>query len=387
MKIFKNLSVALATLLVATAFVACDPDKKDNPAPVPGGELFEGTNLKGQITQATRLEAKTYTLTGPVEIKKGGSLTIPAGTVIRAKQGFNSYIHVEQGGKIFVNGTAQAPVRMIPDTENADAGYWGGLIISGLAPITNAGTNKVEIDNTKLYGGSNAADNSGSITYLVLDGTGAKSSADVEHNGLTLNGVGNGTKIENIFVINSADDAIEFFGGTVNVTNLLAVDPDDDMFDFTEGYSGTLKNAYGIWRKGYASSEKDPRGIEADGNHDGNSPTGTPQANFKIDGMTIDLQLAPSTTDGNYMHAAFKIRRGATATITNALIIGQGQLKDIVDMTDSKGDGNKNTNISYTSTLSTPISGKALKGDATVKPESGLKGADKGAFGWTGYKF
>ena len=52
---------------------------------------------------------------------------------------------------------------------------------------------------------------------------GARSTADIEHNGLTLNGVGNGTKIENIYILESADDAIEFFGGTVNVTNLLAV--------------------------------------------------------------------------------------------------------------------------------------------------------------------
>ena len=44
-----------------------------------------------------------------------------------------------------------------------------------------------------------------------------------EHNGLTLNGVGNGTKIENIYVLESADDAIEFFGGTVNVTCWLLI--------------------------------------------------------------------------------------------------------------------------------------------------------------------
>jgi len=64
---------------------------------------------------------------------------------------------------------------------------------------------------------------------------GARNTADIEHNGLTLNGVGNGTKIQNVYVLESADDAIEFFGGTVNVTNLLAVNPDDDMFDFTQG--------------------------------------------------------------------------------------------------------------------------------------------------------
>ncbi len=58
-------------------------------------------------------------------------------------------------------------------------------------------------------------------------------------------------------MLESADDAIEFFGGTVNVTNLLAVNPDDDMFDFTQGYKGTLSNCYGIWEDGYTSTEED----------------------------------------------------------------------------------------------------------------------------------
>lgn len=383
MKILKTLSVAAATLAMATMFVACS-DEGNTPS---GGDRFEDAVLKGEITEATRLEAKTYTLAGPLEIKKGASLTIPAGTTIRAKQGYYSYIMVEQGGKLFVNGTPEAPVRMIPDVAEAGQGYWGGLIINGYAPITNGGTNKVEIDPSKVYGGSDIADNSGSITYLVLDGTGAKSSADVEHNGLTLNGVGSGTRIENIFVINGADDAIELFGGSVNVTNLLAIDPEDDMFDFTEGYSGTLTNAYGIWRKGYTTGEKDPRGIEADGNHDGKSPTGTPQSNFKVEGITIDLQLDPSTTEGHYMHDVFKIRRGATATISNALVKGQGQVKDIIDLTDDKGAGAPTTKITYTTALTTPIKGKEVNGTANCSKVEGLKGANTAVFGWTGYRF
>lgn len=77
-------------------------------------------------------------------------------------------------------------------------------------------------------------------------------------NGSTLNAVGNGTKIENVVVRESADDAIEFFGGTVNVTNFVSINADDDMFDFTEGYSGTLKNAYGIWDENHSSTEEGP---------------------------------------------------------------------------------------------------------------------------------
>ncbi|MDO5017492.1 MAG: hypothetical protein Q4E10_03905 [Porphyromonas sp.] len=384
MKIFKTISMVLATMLMAVAIVSCEDDK-EQPTPDNGGDTYEGTDLKGAIEGAVKLEATTYTLSGALEIKKGGSLTIPAGTIIKAKQGFSNYIIVEQGGKIFINGTAQAPVKMIPDKENAGSGYWGGLILCGYAPITNGGTNKVEIDPGKVYGGDNPDDNSGVITYLTLDGTGARNNADVEHNGLTLNGVGRGTKIENIYIVNGADDAIEFFGGTVNVTNLLAVDSEDDMFDFTEGYSGTLKNAYGVWTDDFVTDEGDPRGVEADGNHDGKAPEGTPQSNFNIDGITIDLRTQPSTADGHYMHDAFKIRRGATATITNALIKGKGQLKNIVNMDDKKGVGNAASAISYTSRLSTAITGDALKGEANVKVEDNLKGADVATFDWTNF--
>ncbi|MBM6677017.1 hypothetical protein H6A07_09780, partial [Olsenella uli] len=87
------------------------------------------------------------------------------------------------------------------------------------------------------YGGDQNNDNSGVLTYVSILYSGARSSADIEHNGLTLNGVGAGTTIENIYIAEGADDGIEFFGGSVNVSNLLVVNCDDDCFDFTQGYS------------------------------------------------------------------------------------------------------------------------------------------------------
>jgi hypothetical protein len=56
---------------------------------------------------------------------------------------------------------------------------------------------------------------------------------------------------------------------TVNVTNLLVVNAKDDMFDYTQGYTGTITNAYGVRELGYNDVTSDPRGIEGDGNFDG----------------------------------------------------------------------------------------------------------------------
>ncbi|MCO5286993.1 MAG: hypothetical protein M9898_11325 [Chitinophagaceae bacterium] len=389
---FLTLSV-ISLLLFSAVLVSC---KKDNgggnvPAPV------TAEDLNGSITGVKTLDAViTYTITGPVIVQSGATLNIPAGTMIKAKKGFNNYILVLQGGKINVNGTAENPVTMTADIDNAQAGHWGGLIINGKAPLSGGTIGSTEISSEHEYGGNVANDNSGSITYLIIAYSGARSSADVEHNGLTLNGVGNGTKIENIYIINGADDGVEFFGGTVNVKNLLVVNPDDDMFDFTQGYTGTLENAYGIWEAGYTSSESDPRGIEADGNLDGNFPEQSGQSDFVVKNVTFDLRLAPAADDDvtnvtNKMQDVIKMRRGAKATITNALVKGTGTAIDLIDFTDGKGTGDAASSISLTSSL-TPaqILGKNVNpetGFAGAKIEDGNTGCATTIFAWTKYKF
>lgn len=372
-----------AAMMTPLVLTSCDDDAEEKEVP-----KEEEKELVGTITEDRTLDATVeYLLTGPVIVQDGGTLNIPAGTVIKAEKGFDKYILVLRGGKINVNGTAVAPVTITADTDDAKQGHWGGLIINGKAPLSGGTEGTTEINADHKYGGTNVSDNSGTITYLKLEYTGARSDADVEHNGLTLNGVGNGTKIENVYIPYGADDAIEFFGGSVNVKNILAVDPDDDMFDFTQGYSGTLENAYGIWQTGYVSTESDPRGIEADGNLDGNNPTQTGQSNFTVKNMTIDLRLAPSTAEGNYMHDVIKVRRGAKATIENALVIGQGQAKDLIDMNDSKGNGDPETTISITNKLTTAINGEEVNGAAIVTKAEANTGCSNDIFNWTGYEF
>jgi len=200
--------------------------------------------------------------------------------------------------------------------------------------------------------------------------------------------VGSGTKIENIYILESADDGIEFFGGAVHVKNLLVVNPDDDMFDMTQGYSGGIENCYGIWETGYTSTESDPRGVEADGNLDGKTPDDVNQSNFQIANMTIDLKLPASTNSNAIMQDVIKIRRGATATITNALVKGTGTVQDLVDCTDGAGDANGATSISLTSQLSTPITGTDAKpgaNNATISIGGNNSGCPTSIFSWTDY--
>ncbi len=378
-KLFLCLSVA------ALIFTACSDDDDDN-----GGNAFEGDQLQGAITQNVTLDASvTYTLAGVVEVKSGATLTIPAGTTIKAKAGltaFSQYILVEQGGKIIAEGTAEKPIRFTSGAASPKAGDWGGLIINGYAPISGASagsTAATEIDNSKPYGGTKADDDSGVLKYVILEYTGAKSSGTIEHNGLTLDGVGSKTVIENIYVPYTGDDGIEFFGGTVSVKNILVVNSEDDMFDNTQGWSGTLDNGYGIWLAGFTTDETDPSGIESDGNFDGNGPDHVGQSDYTMQNITI------VNNSSHPMNDCMKIRRGAKATITNALI-KNGTTGDVIDLTDSKGAANAATSINATVTGVTFTGAQIHQPDtpiANITVSTDNAGATTNVFSWTGFTF
>ncbi|MDR1678473.1 MAG: hypothetical protein LBR81_01715 [Prevotellaceae bacterium] len=386
--------VMAATLIAPVVFTSCSDDDDDK-----GGDgvtetfTVENGEMMGRLKSAYTLDADVE-LVGPVIVESGASLTIPAGRTIKAKGGFSCYILVLQGGKIFVNGTAEAPVTMTSgamkdNAPNPKAMDWGGLIINGRAPLADGITRSTEINTNYPYGGNDANDNSGVIKYLKLEYTGAKNGNDVEHNGLTLNAVGRATVIENIFIPYSGDDGIEFFGGSVSVKNLLVVNSDDDMFDVTDGWNGTLENAYGIWKDGFSSAESDPSGVEADGNMDGKFDKAPNMSNFTIRNMTIE-------NNGVLMNNVLKVRRGATAHIINAVVKGSGTVKPtgyVVDMTDGAGNGNTASEISITNAMTNSVIptnfGTDLYPNVTVNPTPANTGCENPAtlFSWTGYQF
>ena len=380
---------SMALLAGMTLFAACSNDETSNNG---DNGIADGTTLSGAVTEDVTLKSgNTYKLSGAYTVEEGATLNIEPGVKLIAVYDDNvDYILIKQGAKINAKGTADKPIIFTADDEeNATTGYWGGLIINGKAPISGATSGELgstEVDNNQKYGGTDENDNSGTLEYVELRFTGARSSADIEHNGLTLNGVGRGTTIKNLYITDGADDAIEFFGGTVNVENILAVNCDDDMFDFTQGYKGTLSNCYGVWEAGYTSTEEDPRGVEADGNLDGNGPDHQGQSDFTIKNMTIATYAT-----GQVMDDAIKVRRGATAHIENALVIGNGQMKDFIDVTDSKGNATTATQMSVTNQISSTLSGKEINDGGTsyenIKITDGNTGADQTAFSWTGYKF
>ena len=150
--------------------------------------------MNGNLDEDYTLDAaKIYSLSASFIIESGVTLTIPAGTSIQAVNGGTSvYIAVLKGGKIDIQGTESSPVYM--SSASGNAGDWGGLTICGDATTTAGVDAEAEVGGF-IYGGTNDADNSGSINYLIIKGTGAQINADSQYNGISLYAVGSGNRL------------------------------------------------------------------------------------------------------------------------------------------------------------------------------------------------
>ncbi len=221
-------------------------------------------SISSDVTWET---GKTYILADRIYVNDGATLTIEPGVVVKGQVGSGAnatVLVVARGAKLDAQGTADSPIIFTsiadeiepgqiasPNLLPTDSGLWGGVIVLGRAPIS-ADADAVQIegippsDTRGLYGGSDAADNSGIIKYISIRHGGTNIGEGNEINGLTLGGVGTGTVVENVEVIGNVDDGIEIFGGSVNVENVLIWNSGDDSFDFDQAWTGTINNIVGI---------------------------------------------------------------------------------------------------------------------------------------------
>ncbi len=233
------------------------------------------TNIAGEYTDDQVLAAgTTYTLDGALVIKDGGSLTIEEGATIIATASSTTYVAIAQGAQIFVKGTADKPVVMTSEVK--EAGSWGGLVICGKAPVNTGEGGISEVGNLP-YGGNVSDDNSGSIEYLRVEYTGYVFTNEKQFNGVSFFGVGSGTTVDYVSSYKGNDDGIEFFGGTVSASHLVAIDSNDDGIDFADGWSGT-----GNYWYSYNSAKS---GIE--GSNNGTDGAATPMTTATINNVTV----------------------------------------------------------------------------------------------------
>ena len=282
-----------------------------------------------------------HTMTGKVVVRDGFTLTIEPGTVVKAAFSANpidaTALIVAKGGKLNAVGTADQPIIFTTEYDDLTAtdvdngklvstvngatndlttrGLWGGIIMLGKGIVgEDGGEDDIEgvaegYDFT-TYGGSVADDNSGTLDYVSIRHGGATIANGDEINGLTLGGVGSGTSISNIEIISNDDDGIEFFGGNVDVTNILIFNQKDDAIDIDEAYAGTVTNAY------VAMGADSDNVFEIDGSEDGSNTPVT--GSYTIDGVTAYQAYDNSGKKDQYGHW----KSGATGANNNIVFKG-----------------------------------------------------------------
>ncbi len=344
------------------------------PLPNGGAHIFDTSLFIGNTyrTQA-ELDAAGITQGGD-----GPTLTIQAGaTVAFTEERF--FLVINRGSQIIANGTPTAPITItslsdVNGTVNpTDVQQWGGVVINGFG-ISNkcdynwidAGNNPDQprytggdkangqnpnlaltadcaIDNEgsagldeSQYGGLNDFDNSGILNNVVVKHTGATVGNGDELNGISFGGVGSETVINNLQVYSTYDDGVEFFGGSVNVNNLVSVYARDDSIDIDEGYDGVITNALVIQQESDGNHCIESDGIGSYSSYDDTNPSDVALKDAIIAGgfnsrptvnnlTCVISNNLPGTHDPG---AGFRFREGIWPVVSNAVVIGSYAAND-----------------------------------------------------------
>ncbi len=321
--------------LRACDHILFDADGKEAPS----GTVIGNGNQEFVFTGKQTLSCGTYTLRGWVYIADGAELTIEPGTVIKGDKDTKAALIAERGGKLIARGTASQPIVFTSEQAPGSRrpGDWGGVILCGRAR-NNQNEMQIEGGPRTRHGGSNDADCSGVLSYVRIEFAGYPFEKDKEINGLTFGSVGSGTQIDHVQVSYSNDDSFEWFGGTVNCTNLVAYRGWDDDFDTDNGFSGNVQFALAL-RDSRIADTSQSNGFESDNKADGGDVQPYTSATFSnvtfVGPKVLDNAFQNTTAyiNGSALYpnngsalgkfqAAMQIRRGSRLNCVNSVAIG-----------------------------------------------------------------
>jgi hypothetical protein len=285
--------------------------------------------LSGVISKNTILSrGSSYLLVGNVYVANNATLYIEKGSVIKGDPNTKGTLVICRGSKIRAMGTKEEPIIFTSGNpvDKRKAGDWGGISLLGKAKINNPSGEAILEGNFdplySKYGGTYDDDCSGVLNFVRIEFAGRKISKDKELNGLSLCGVGNKTKLENIQVSYSGDDGFQFYGGSVNGKYLISFQSEDDCYEFSSGYRGKLQ--FGIALRHYKMADAGgSRAIESETYNEENGPhysllTSPVLSNFTLISPEIFYQQGSSDN----IKEAVNLELGSALSFCNSLVLG-----------------------------------------------------------------
>ena len=308
----------LLIIFLIVGLVSCKKELGGSNTPI---NIPASTTLSGNINITTTLTAdKVWTLKGYVYVTDGAKLIIQPGTTIISDIAEKGALIIERGAQLIAEGTAAKPIVFTSGKAVGERtpGDWGGIVLLGRAITNRSSEPTIEGGIGRAYGGNNDADNSGVLKYIRIEYAGVAAMPNSEINALTLGAVGSGTILENIQTVYANDDAFEFFGGTVNASNLYAYATADDDFDFDFGYRGTITNSISKRDPQFVDMGDAGNGVESD--NDGVGSTSQPYTHPKL--LNLILIGPFNATSLPNHNLGLRFRRASQFTIQNSKIIG-----------------------------------------------------------------
>lgn len=300
----------------------------------------------GQITLKS---GECYYLPGVVHLDSGIRLNIPAGAVIYGSSlTYSAFVQLPKS-VVMAKGTSNSPIIFTSAKSTRKRGDWAGIVISGRAPIAgevakNGTASKGGVQshveglpvtlNRYLVGGTDEKDNSGQWVNVQCNyagqNVGAAGSGN-ELNSFSLYGVGNATIMKGLQVYEANDDAIEIFGGSVNVQDMVIINTLDDDLDLDGGYQGTIQNVL-IYRMDTASRDVSRSRVAEIS--DNNTTNNSRQTRPVISNVTAFGPRSIVGKTGNFNGIVpsvygFSIDKTASARIYNCIIHGYDQAFNI----------------------------------------------------------
>jgi hypothetical protein len=348
-----------------------------------------------------------YLLKEKIYVPDGKSITISPGTVILGRDlnapgaGVASALIVERGGQIIAAGSPTCQIVFTAEEDITsdnilgnytnvsgapNGGKWGGVAICGRATnnllagpgtpnnesgiqVGTAGSqpsgtgaiegiSNAEADARTWFGGTDDNDNSGIMRYVSIRHAGDIIVAGNELNSLTLASVGRGTTIDHIEISSYADDAIEIFGGTVNLKYCSMIWGDDDGLDWDLGWKGSAQFLFVLNRSNSGNTITD-NGIEADG--DDNRTNTAFRSHPKIYNCTFIGSNQTAVSADNSGDAGMNFKERTEGEVFNCIVANYTS-GVVIDQVNSSRTGGPNNEAHANWFTGFPTSGSLLIG-------------------------